>query len=76
MMRAAMKAIDAHSAHTVMVGERMDTDVVAGLEAGLPRRSSSSAASPPRARSTRYPYRPSRVVGSVADLIDELGAAG
>ena len=35
MMRSALNAIDAHSETTVMVGDRMDTDVVAGLEAGL-----------------------------------------
>ena len=35
MMRSALNAIDAHSETTAMVGDRMDTDVVAGIEAGL-----------------------------------------
>src|SRR3954447_651211 len=35
MMRSALNAIDAHSESTAMVGDRMDTDIVAGLEAGL-----------------------------------------
>src|SRR5918992_1035229 len=35
MMRSALNALDAHSETTAMVGDRMDTDVVAGLEAGL-----------------------------------------
>jgi hypothetical protein len=35
MMREALRAIDAHSESTVMIGDRMDTDVVAGIEAGL-----------------------------------------
>ncbi len=35
MMRSALNAIDAHSETTAMVGDRMDTDVVAGLEAGM-----------------------------------------
>src|SRR5881628_1292886 len=35
MFRSAMNQIDAHSETTVMVGDRMDTDVVAGIEAGL-----------------------------------------
>jgi predicted HAD superfamily phosphohydrolase YqeG len=35
MMRSALRAIDAHSDTTVMIGDRMDTDIVAGLEAGL-----------------------------------------
>ena len=34
MMRSALNSIDAHSETTVMVGDRMDTDVIAGLEAG------------------------------------------
>src|SRR5829696_7700892 len=35
MMREALRAIDAHSEATVMIGDRMDTDIVAGMEAGL-----------------------------------------
>jgi len=41
MMRSALNAIDAHSESTAMVGDRMDTDIVAGLEA-VSRRSSCS----------------------------------
>ena len=35
MMRSALNRIDAHSESTVMVGDRMDTDVIAGIEAGM-----------------------------------------
>ena len=35
MFRSAMNRIEAHSESTIMVGDRMDTDVVAGIEAGL-----------------------------------------
>src|SRR6201994_2523650 len=35
MMRSALNAIDAHSETTAMIGDRMDTDIVAGLEAGV-----------------------------------------
>ena len=35
MMRSALNAIDAHSEETAMIGDRMDTDIIAGLEAGL-----------------------------------------
>ena len=71
MMRSALNAINAHSEHTVMVGDRMDTDVVAGLEAGLETILVLSGVTT-EGEIERYPYRPSRVVGSVADLIDEL----
>jgi NagD protein len=35
MMRSALNAIDAHSETTAMIGDRMDTDIVSGLEAGM-----------------------------------------
>ena len=35
MFRSAMNRIEAHSESTIMIGDRMDTDVVAGIEAGL-----------------------------------------
>ncbi|MEO6503221.1 MAG: HAD-IIA family hydrolase, partial [Jatrophihabitantaceae bacterium] len=35
MLRSAMNRIEAHSENTAMIGDRMDTDVVAGIEAGL-----------------------------------------
>src|SRR3954464_14026103 len=35
MMRSALNALDAHSETTAMIGDRMDTDVISGLEAGL-----------------------------------------
>ena len=35
MFRSAMNRIEAHSETTAMIGDRMDTDIVAGMEAGL-----------------------------------------
>lgn len=35
MFRGAMNQIEAHSESTAMIGDRMDTDVIAGIEAGL-----------------------------------------
>ena len=72
MMRSALNAIDAHSETTAMVGDRMDTDIVAGLEAGLETILVLTGVTPHGAVE-RFPYRPSRVVDSVADLVDELG---
>jgi NagD protein len=57
-----------------MVGDRMDTDVVAGIEAGLETILVLSGVTR-REEIERFPYRPSRVVDSVADLADELTAA-
>ena len=71
MMRSALNAIDAHSETTAMVGDRMDTDIVAGLEAGM-HTILVLTGSTRREEADRFPYRPSRIVDSVADLVDEL----
>jgi len=72
MMRSALNAIDAHSEHTAMIGDRMDTDIVAGLEAGLETILVLSGVTQ-REDTERHPYVPSRVIDSVADLVDTLG---
>jgi NagD protein len=72
MMRSALNALGAHSETTTIIGDRMDTDVVAGLEAGLETILALSGVTT-REESERFPYRPSRVIDSVADLVDELG---
>jgi len=71
MMRSALNAIEAHSESTAMIGDRMDTDVVAGLEAGLHTILVLSGVAT-REAAERFPYRASRIVDSVADLIDEV----
>lgn len=71
MMRSALNTIKAHSETTAMIGDRMDTDVLCGLEAGLQTILVLTGISA-RADAERYPYRPSRIVDSIADLIDEV----
>jgi NagD protein len=72
MMRSALNAIDAHSETAAMVGDRMDTDVISGLEAGLEAILVLTGVTT-RVEAERHPYRASRIVDSIADLIDELG---
>jgi NagD protein len=72
MMRSALNAIDAHSETAAMVGDRMDTDVISGLEAGLEAILVLTGTTATREEAERHPYRPSRIVESIADLIDEL----
>lgn len=69
MFRSAMNRIDAHSEGTVMIGDRMDTDVVAGIEAGL-ETILVLTGSTTREEIERYPFRPSRVFESIADVIE------
>jgi NagD protein len=71
MMRSALNTINAHSETTAMIGDRMDTDVLCGLEAGLETILVLTGISG-RADIDRYPYRPSRVIESIADLLDEV----
>ena len=71
MMRSALNAIDAHSETTAMVGDRMDTDVISGLEAGM-HTVLVLTGSTSREQAEAFPYRPSRIVDSIADLVAEL----
>jgi NagD protein len=72
MMRSALNAIDAHSETSAMVGDRMDTDVVSGLEAGM-HTVLVLTGSTSRETAERFPFVPSRIVDSIADLVAELG---
>ncbi len=69
MLRSALNQIEAHSENTVMIGDRMDTDIVAGIEAGLDTILVLTG-STSRADLERYPWRPGRVVESVADVVE------
>ena len=61
MMRSALNAIDAHSETTAIIGDRMDTDIVAGLEAGLETILVLSGVTA-QADAERYPFRASRIL--------------
>lgn len=77
MMRSALNRIDAHSETTVMIGDRMDTDMISGLEAGL-RTVLVLTGSTKLADVGRFPYVPTRVCDSIADvvpLVDEFDPA-
>lgn len=73
MIRAGLNTIGAHSETTAMIGDRMDTDVVAGMEAGLHTVLVLSGVTT-RAEVARFPYTPQQIVASVADL--EVGVRG
>jgi NagD protein len=69
MLRSALNRIEAHSENTMMVGDRMDTDIVAGIEAGLDTilvLSGSTRA----ADIERFPYRPGRVLDGIAEAVE------
>lgn len=68
MFRTAMNRLHAHSETTAMIGDRMDTDVVAGIEAGLHTFLVLTGISTMETIE-QFPFRPSTVVNGIADLI-------
>ena len=73
MMRSALNQLDAHSESTAMIGDRMDTDVLSGLEAGLETILVLSGVAT-REDVQRHPFRPTRIVDSIADLVGDVVA--
>jgi NagD protein len=71
MFRSAMRKIGAHSESTGMIGDRMDTDVVAGIEAGLHTVLVLTGIAD-QAEIEKYPFRPNEILGSVANLVEKF----
>lgn len=67
MMRTALNYLDVHSEDTVMIGDRMDTDIVAGVESGMETILVLSGVTE-RDDVHRHPYQPTHIVESVADI--------
>ncbi len=68
MFRSAMNRIGAHSENTAMIGDRMDTDIVAGIEAGLHTILVMTGISD-EAEVRRYPFRPDEIISGVHELV-------
>jgi NagD protein len=67
MMRIALNYLGVHSENTVMIGDRMDTDIIAGVESGMETILVLTGVTR-RADVTRYPYQPTRILESIADI--------
>ena len=67
MMRTALRTLDAHSEDSVMIGDRMDTDIIAGLESGLRTILVLTGVTRPE-QVERFPYRPTWIRQSLADV--------
>jgi NagD protein len=73
MMRSALNRLEAHSETTVMIGDRMETDIISGLEAGLRTVLVTTGSTRPE-DIEHFPYRATRVVDSIADLVEFVKA--
>ena len=67
MIRAALRRLGSHSEDTVMIGDRMDTDIMGGVESGMKTILVLSGLTN-REDVNSYPYRPDRIVESVAEI--------
>ena len=67
MMRTALHMMDVHSADTVMIGDRMDTDVIAGIESGLTSVLVLTGVSTLE-NIKKFPYRPGYILDKVGDI--------
>jgi NagD protein len=68
MFRSALNRIGAHSENTAMIGDRMDTDIVAGIEAGLHTILVMTGISD-EAEIRKYPFRPDEILSGVHELV-------
>lgn len=71
MMREGLNILGAHHSSTIIVGDRMETDILAGVEAGIDTILVLSGVAQ-HSELNRFPFQPWRVIDSIADLIDEL----
>lgn len=67
MMRTGLRMLNVHSADAVMIGDRMDTDMVAGIESGLDTVLVLSGVTSPT-DVKKFPYRPRIILNGVGDI--------
>ena len=73
MMRTGLRILGVHSEDAAMIGDRMDTDMVAGIETGLDTVLVLSGVTG-RHDISKFPYRPRLVLNGVGDIPGPVGA--
>lgn len=68
MMRTGLKLLGVHSDEAAIIGDRMDTDIVAGIESGLDTALVLSGVSS-RETVKQFPYRPRLILNGVGDIV-------
>ena len=67
MMRTGLRMLGVHSENAVMIGDRLDTDIIAGIESGLDTVLVLSGVST-RETCEQYPYRPRFILNGVGEI--------
>jgi NagD protein len=67
MMRTALNYLNVHSENTIMIGDRMDTDMIAGINSGMDTILVLSGVTK-KEDIEKYPYLPTYVKDSVSDI--------
>ena len=67
MMRSALNYLNVHSEESIMIGDRMDTDILAGISAGMGTVLVLSGVTDLH-NLEKFPYRPEHIFNSVADI--------
>jgi NagD protein len=68
MIRTALRRLGEHSENAMMVGDRMDTDILTGIESGLETVLVLTGVTT-RDMVDRFPYQPTRIVDSIGDVL-------
>lgn len=71
MMRTGLQLLGVHSSEAVMIGDRMDTDIIAGIETGLDTVLVLSGVST-RETPREFPYRPRLILNGVGEIPVEV----
>ena len=67
MTRSALNFLGAHSEETIMIGDRMDTDIVGAVSSGLDTALVLTGVTK-RSEIERFPYQPTYVLESIGDM--------
>ena len=71
MLRHGMRMLDCHSADVAFIGDRMDTDIIAGIESNVDTILVLSGVTA-REDIDNYPYRPKYILNGVGDIVKDI----
>lgn len=73
MMRMALNHLGVHSEESVMIGDRMDTDIIAGVSSGMDTYLVLTGITK-RVEVQNFPYQPTLIFESIAEIATTLAA--